>query len=237
MNFESKTAARDHAWTILREEGHARFPFPVRGRIPNFDGADAAAERLLNHPIFDGVSAIKCNPDSPQKHVRRLALERGIRVYVPTPRLRGGFKLLDPQVIDPADYADAAMLSRMEAHASDVALDDMPAIDLIVTGCVAVTRSGKRCGKGEGYSDLEAAVLAELGYTPAPVVTTVHATQVMDDFPTADHDVRLSVIVTPDEVIETGAEPVETHVRWDELSEEDYEEMPFLQEVRRRCEP
>jgi len=39
----------------------------------------------------------------------------------------------------------------------------MPCLDAIVCGSVAVTRDGRRCGKGEGYSDLEFAILRELG--------------------------------------------------------------------------
>ena len=35
----------------------------------------------------------------------------------------------------------------------------MPCLDAIVCGSVAVTRDGRRCGKGEGYSDLEFAIL------------------------------------------------------------------------------
>jgi 5-formyltetrahydrofolate cyclo-ligase len=35
----------------------------------------------------------------------------------------------------------------------------MPALDAIVCGSVAVTHDGRHCGKGEGYSDLEFAIL------------------------------------------------------------------------------
>jgi len=48
---------------------------------------------------------------------------------------------------------------------------DMPGLDAIVCGSVAVTRDGRRCGKGEGYSDLEFAILRELGHPPVPVAT------------------------------------------------------------------
>ncbi len=97
--FDSKQAARDWVWEQLTAQRQARFPFPVVGRIPNFAGAEQAAERLLDHPIFAGVEHIKCNPDSPQKPLRRMALERGITVYVPTPRLKGGFMRFDPRKI------------------------------------------------------------------------------------------------------------------------------------------
>ena len=43
-----------------------------------------------------------------------------------------------------------------------VSLDELPTIDLLVFGSVAVTPSGDRVGKGEGYAELEFAVGNEL---------------------------------------------------------------------------
>ena len=106
--FADKAAARDAVWHILSEAKVARFPFPVKGRIPNFAGADAAAARLLSHPIFASATCVKVNPDSPQRYVRKGLLERGIAVITPTPRLRGGFFLLDPQRIPADHHWDAA---------------------------------------------------------------------------------------------------------------------------------
>ena len=45
------------------------------GRIPNFAGAKLAAERLAGHRIWKRAQVVKANPDSPQTHVRRRALE------------------------------------------------------------------------------------------------------------------------------------------------------------------
>jgi len=50
--FTDKAHARAAVWQALAERKIARFPFPIKGRIPNFDGADAAAARLLAHPAF-----------------------------------------------------------------------------------------------------------------------------------------------------------------------------------------
>src|SRR5438876_9899109 len=73
----------------------------------------------------------------------------------------------------------------------------MPGLDAIVCGSVAVTRDGRRCGKGEGYSDLAFAILRELGHPPVPVATTVHDLQVVDSVPCDPTDQPLSVIATP----------------------------------------
>jgi len=50
--------------------------------------------------------------DSPKRPLRAEALRRGITVFVPTPRLRGGFKKLDPRRIPPDKIEEAASLSR-----------------------------------------------------------------------------------------------------------------------------
>src|SRR5262245_50787998 len=102
LRFKDKHAARQHVWDKLATEKVARFPFPPHGRIPNFAGASIPAARLFEVEPWKGAEAIKVTPDAPQRPVRAEALRRGITVFVPTPRLRGGFKKLDPRKI-PAD--------------------------------------------------------------------------------------------------------------------------------------
>lgn len=234
MDFDDKDEAREHVWDTLDDEGVARFPFPPHGRIPNFDGAKEAAARLFAHSLLAEAQRIKVNPDAPQRHVRIGALQRGVVVYVPTPRLRGGFLRLDPASIPDGERASAAALSNMDDWAEPVPLDDLPQLDAIVTGSVAVTRDGRRCGKGEGYSDLEFAILRELGHDPVPVATTVHPLQIVDGFPTDAHDLPLSLIVTPDETLSVdNPPPPPTGIDWSALSDEDLEAMPVLAELRR----
>ncbi|MFP4632530.1 MAG: 5-formyltetrahydrofolate cyclo-ligase, partial [Halobacteriales archaeon] len=69
-----KQAVREDVWDALEREGVARFPFPPHGRIPNFAGADAAAERLAETDEWRSADVLKANPDSPQLPVRRRAL-------------------------------------------------------------------------------------------------------------------------------------------------------------------
>ncbi|QDG52150.1 5-formyltetrahydrofolate cyclo-ligase [Persicimonas caeni] len=236
--FDDKQAAREWVWERLREEGQARFPFPVTGRIPNFAGAEQAAERLLDHPIFAGVERIKCNPDSPQKPLRRMALERGITVFVPTPRLKGGFLRFDPHKIPADKFREASALSKWDRWKEEVDLDQMPQLDLIVTGCVAVTEDGRRAGKGEGYSDLEFGILEELGHERVPVVTTVHETQIVGGFPIDAHDIGLHAIATPERII-TPDEPPQPAggIDWEQLDDEDLAKMPVLRRLKAMAEP
>jgi 5-formyltetrahydrofolate cyclo-ligase len=215
----------------------ARFPLPPHGRIPNFVGADLAARRLFEESPWKDAGAIKVNPDSPQREVRRLALTMGIRVYVPTPRLTGGFHLLDPDMIDESDYEAAATLSSMPEYSRQVMLSQMPQLDAIVTGCAAVTRTGKRCGKGEGYSDIEYSILLELGHAPVPVATTVHDAQLVADFPVDSIDLPLSLICTPTETIRVEKPlPAPTGIDWTRLDADDLERMPLLKDLQAETE-
>ena len=69
----AKQDVRERVWRALEIHGAARFP-GAKGRIPNFAGAKAAAERLAMHPQWVHAKTMKVNPDSPQTHARRLAL-------------------------------------------------------------------------------------------------------------------------------------------------------------------
>ena len=235
MSFDTKQKARKWVWSRLEDEGIARFPFPVEGRIPNFANAQKAAKRLAEHPLFEEAQIIKINPDSPQQPVRELALRQGKTVVVPTPRLKAGFMRFDPSAIDDEDLRDATMISRWKPFAKEVPLEAMPASDLIVTGCVAVTERGARAGKGHGYSDLEYAILQELGHDPVPVVTTVHDEQIVDGFPTEDHDLFLRAIFSPTRSIDVDdVGPGPDGIDWSLLDGDDLDEMPVLADLKAR---
>ncbi len=231
--FADKQSARQEIWDRLRDQRLARFPFPPHGRIPNFAGAAEAARRLFDVAHWRDAKRIKVNPDSPQRYVRIEALRRGIEVFVPTPRLRAGFKRLDPARIPVDEISAAAALSKGFKWAEDVALADLPQLDAIVTGCVAVTRAGHRAGKGEGYSDIEYAILRELGHGEIPVATTVHPIQIVDGFPTESNDLPLSCIVTPDQTIMIDdPPPAPRRIEWHRLTARDLEDMPILAELK-----
>ena len=231
----TKDAIRARVWDALVETGTARFPFPPHGRIPNFAGARAAAERCLALPLFASARRVKINPDAPQLPLRAAALEAGITVYVPTPRLRGGFLELDPSRIASKERRRAASLSHMPRFGRKVSLDAIPPLDAIVAGSVAVSFEGHRCGKGEGYADLEYAVLRELGQPPLPVLTTVAELQIVPAIPADPLDLPLAWIVTPEQAHEVASPPpAPAGLDWDALPESRIAEMPILAELRRR---
>lgn len=228
----TKQRLRERIWDELSESGVARFPFPPHDRIPNFAGADEAADRLARRHEWETAAAMKANPDAPQLPVRRRALREDRIVYMATPRLRDEacFVELDPEQI--SDLEAAATISGMNEHGRSRRPDAIEPIDLIVVGSVGVTTDGARVGKGKGYSDLEYALLREFGLVEAstPVVTTVHERQVVDaEIDVRSHDVPLDLIVTPERIIETDTgfdRP--SGIEWPLLSDERLAEIPIL---------
>lgn len=231
-----KQPLRERVWDELDERGVARFPFPPHDRIPNFAGAEEAADRLADLPEWRDADVIKANPDAPQLPVRRRALAEGKTVYMAVPCLREERCFLE---LDPARIADtdaAATVSAMDEHGEPVGPDAVAPIDLVVSGSVAVSPAGARIGKGEGYSDLEYAVLREFGLVDAdtPVATMVHERQVVDDAPDPQpHDVPMDLVVTPERVVRTGT-PFErpAGIDWDRLDEARLAEIPALNQLR-----
>jgi 5-formyltetrahydrofolate cyclo-ligase len=211
---------RERVWTTLEREGVARFP-GASGRIPNFKGAELAAERLAGEPAWRTARVVKANPDAPQLPARRRALAEGKTVYMAVPRLREEkpfFRLRD----------DATVKAR---GATAVAVGALEPVELILCGTVAVNREGVRLGKGGGYSDLELGLLVEAGLVGAGTVvaTTVHPLQVVDEeLPETEHDFRVDLVVTPDETIVTGARKRSPGIVWDDLDEERIKAIPAL---------
>ena len=228
-----KADLRARAWQAIREAGVARFP-GVEGRIPNFVGAEAAAQRLAGTEAWKRAKTIKANPDSPQLPVRKQALADGKTVYMAVPKLADPrpFWRLDPEKIDVPVHR-AASIKGAAQHAVPVEVDEMPHIDLVVCGSVAVEATGARLGKGGGYSDLEFAIGVEAGIIDRHTViaTTVHPCQILESgaIPLTAHDFGLDLIVTPDETITTSTSIARPPgVLWDHLDDEKRASIPVL---------
>src|SRR2546421_8002090 len=134
----------------MEERGAAASP-GARGRTPTFVGASAAADRLAPLDEWRRARVIKCNPDAPQRYVRLRALREGKTVYMAVPRLREArcFWELDPKRL--RDLRAAASIGGAARFGRPLAPGELPRLDLVVAGSVAVARSGARLGKGGGY--------------------------------------------------------------------------------------
>ena len=230
--MRSKEEIRKSIWSLLQEKKVARFP-GAEGRIPNFTGAEACVRVISQFQFWNKARILKVNPDSPQRAIRQKALEEGKIIYMAVPRLHAvkPFIELDPKKLKCSAHV-ASSIKGAAKHGQPVSLQEVRKIDLIVCGSVAVNRQGARVGKGGGYSDLEFALLTEekkIGGN-TPIVTSVHPLQIVnEDIPMTDHDIPLSAIVTPNEIIEIkSALSRPKGIYWDMLPLEKITAIPVL---------
>src|SRR5262245_48509327 len=220
---------------LVKAHAH-RFP-GTRGRIPNFVGAERAADRLCELDVWKRAQVLKCNPDAPQRPVRLRALKEGKVVYMAVPRLRElkCFIELDPSRLA-GNLTQASSIEGAFRFGRSVGIENMRRIDLIVCGTVAANHEGLRIGKGGGYSDLEFGLAREARIVTqkTPIVTTVHDLQVVDEeMPALPHDIPVDYIVTPTRTIEVSARmPRPKGIYWEYLSKEQIDAIPYLRELR-----
>jgi len=220
----------------MEEASVSRSPKPIAGRIPNFEGAESAAQRLFEQPEFVGAKVVKVNPDAPQAPVRRSVLLSGKLLVMPSPRLRRGFILLDSKEIPRRFLSQAPTIRGAFKYGRPCSLEELPKVDLIVAGSVAVSQDGVRIGKGGGYSEIEYGILRELGLVgeETPIFTTVHDLQIISSAPKEGHDFVVDAIITPNKVVRVERKyPQPRGIIWEKLSKDDLTAMPILNELKR----
>ena len=230
-----KDTLRQRIWSTLKKHQATRRD-PV-GHIPNFIGAEIAAERLAKTDLWQGAQVVKCNPDSPHTAVRLRALVDGKTLYMAVPRLsrKKCFVELTAAALKQKDIAleEAATMGGAMRHGRLVAFGEMQAVDLVVVGCVAVASNGGRTGKGAGFADLELAMLSEykLLVEHTPIVTTVHDLQIVDarELPMQTHDWGVDLVVTPTQCLITeNNHPKPAGLDWNTLQPEQIASIPIL---------
>lgn len=235
-----KDQLRKEIWQGLEDSGVNIGP--VWSRISNWVGADEAARRLSQLEIWKNAKVVKCNPDPPQIPVRLRALYDGKLLYMPVPEFGTGelpWVLLDPNKLaaDGVQFELAATSAGAVQVGQKLRFEDMQPLDIVVCGCIAVTRAGGRTGKGGGFADLELGLFRELGKIKpeTPIVTTVHSSMVVDDdrLPILEHDSLLNWIVTEKDAIETRTTRAQPKgVVWDLVQPDQLEDIWFLKQLK-----
>ncbi|XP_069998673.1 methenyltetrahydrofolate synthase domain-containing protein isoform X2 [Penaeus vannamei] len=166
----------------------------------------------------------------------------GKTLLMPTPRLRSGlFNRIDG---NPSENKETlrtmASTEGMKKYSKPVDLEANIKVDLIVIGSVAVSRTGRRIGKGEGFADLEYGMMKAMKAVDDStlVVTTVHDCQLFDTLPDrlfGPHDVPVDFIVTPTEVFQVSHRlPKPEGIYWHLLSPEKLKQVPILKTLREK---
>ncbi|XP_039931111.1 methenyltetrahydrofolate synthase domain-containing protein isoform X1 [Hirundo rustica] len=237
----SKWDIREKVWEYLEASGLAEFPRPVRGRIPNFKGSLQACSSLGELDVFSRAREVKVDPDKPLEGARLAALQARKTLLVPTPRLRTGLfnRIVPPPGASKEILRRCATSQGVKDYSVPVGLDGKAQVDLVVVGSVAVSEKGWRIGKGEGYADMEYAMMVSMGAVreDTPVVTIVHDCQVLDiaEELLGDHDLTVDYILTPTRTIQTNCKrPKPQGIMWHKVSSEMLGKIPILRTLRSR---
>jgi 5-formyltetrahydrofolate cyclo-ligase len=146
---------------------------------------------------------------------------------------------------DGDDKAAQLKVARMQGppeSIEEINFDTKQKLDLVVIGSCAVSRTGQRLGKGNGFVDLDLGILIHLGVITKDtlVVTTVHDFQVYDTLPAElfqSYDIPIDIIVTPTEVIRVAKRlPRPVGIEWHLLSERRVEIVPVLKLIKEQEE-
>ena len=183
----------------MEKRGISRFPKPVFHRIPNFVGAEKAAQKLRELPEYKAAKIVFCTPDSPQRPVREMTLKDGKTLVMATPRIKHGFLVITPETTAGKEQFASTIKGAFKFGKETT---NFPKPDLIVTGSVAVDKDGNRLGKGRGYGDREVKMIKKK-FGKVPVATTIHDVQLVEYAPSTPHDEKVDIIVTPTKIIRT----------------------------------
>ena len=213
MNFkEEKEQVRKSIYDKLFNEGQSLRPNGDYGKIPDFKGSDIAAELLATTNEWKNSKTIFCSPDSAQIPVRYIALKENKNLIMASPNLEHGYLFLEGNKLNGKEKEASTKEGAFDYCSNffdfgqkDSSINDSleMAIDMVVEGSVGVDRLGNRIGKGKGFADREIEDLFKknLIYENTPLVTTIHPFQLLENVPMEDHDKRLNMIVTTDEII------------------------------------
>uniref|UniRef100_A0A182P7L3 5-formyltetrahydrofolate cyclo-ligase n=1 Tax=Anopheles epiroticus TaxID=199890 RepID=A0A182P7L3_9DIPT len=249
-NAPSKRLYRQEVWAAMK----ARFPQGstssnfVNRKIPLFPEAEQTAERLADTPEFKQAKTIKVNIDMAQEAVKLQVLKANKTLFV-APSQKSDYlyaKIKMPSSLEEIPFVQQRRIVKMlagEDTYEELGIDQTEPLDMVVVGCVAVSERGQRIGKGNGYVDLEIAILVQLGViTPQTVIaTTVADEQVYRELP-ADlfqrYDFTVDLIVTPTRIIrvQPRPEPRAIGIEWGLLSSRRLDVVRVLKKLKERLE-
>ena len=239
----SKTElVRQKIWSKLAEVARpdSRFHLNFAEVIPDFEGSEAATDRLAELPAYQAARFAFVTPDNCLVELRRRMIAAGIPIVVSTYGIYRGLVLLEPGMVPAGAELYAAWLDGLEHFGRPITLEELAGrgrFDFLVTGASAVSLEGVRFGKGHGFFDLEWGMFTDMGLVDAetPVAAVVHDCQVVEEkLEPSDTDILVDSIVTPSRVHAVprrGKRPA--GVKWDLLTPAQIAATPPLQELRR----
>jgi len=236
----TKSSFRYEVWNYMEKNNIAAIPRPVVRRIPNFKESEAACDILAELPMFKNAQTVVVGPDRPQQRLRYLTLKENKTLLVPSSRLASGllYKITPPENATDEQIVLCSTNEGVRTFSKPVGLADEVKVDLVVMGSAVVSRKGRRLGKGEGFADLEWAMMACMGAVSqdTTVITCVHDCQIKEEMPDElfqEFDLSVDVIVTPTQTL-IVENPIKkpTGIYWSKLTERKFDRIPIMKQLR-----
>lgn len=243
----TKRSIRLDTWQKIKDQKLSPLRrFSVFNKIPNYVGADKAAELLAETEEFKNAKKVKVNIDLAQEPVKVEVIKGHKTLFVPpaqkSSNVYAKIKNCNPDEVDLATQKKIIKLQGDEDTFEEIDINGIEKLDMVVVGSCAVSRQGHRIGKGNGYVDLDIGILTYLGVITKDtlIVTTVHDVQVYDTLPEnlfQSYDLPLDLIVTPTEVIRVSKRLSRPKgIEWNLLSSRRLEIVPVLKCIKEREE-
>ncbi len=217
-----------------------RFDLNFAEYIPDFEGSDAATDRIMELPGCQDAGFMFITPDNCLVELRRRLIEQEKPFFMSTYGIYRGFVLMEPGMVPKGAELYAAWLDGMEHFGRPISLEEIAKrgrIDFLVTGASAVSVDGVRFGKGHGFFDLEWGMFTDLGLVgeETPVVAAVHDCQVVhESLHPSSTDILVDYIATPNKLYDIKHRAKRPKgVIWDLLEPKQIEQTPPLQELQR----
>lgn len=190
--------------------------------VPDFEGSEKCIERVQGWlPFPTGVHPnVFLTSDASLRSLSNELARKGVHFLMAS----GGLQL---GVLDSMTW-EGMPVGSLKSIAADGPLD------VVVTGVTAVSRTGYRLGEGHEYFDIEWGFLCALGLATCEtdVIALAHDCQVVSGTWDIDgHDATVDIIVTPTQVVRTGAKKTVGQLRWEAISET-LMATPFFAELR-----
>ncbi|MFN3420349.1 MAG: 5-formyltetrahydrofolate cyclo-ligase [Armatimonadota bacterium] len=196
---------RRRIWHLMENAGVLTFPLEVFGRVPNFVGAEQAAELLAQQPEFVQAKVVFVSPDHVLRRVRELVLEHGKVLAVSLPQRlvrRNRCALL--QITERRAIKAAVKVDNFLRYGQPLSVP----VDLAVLSSVVVDCRGNRLTPRQEFGDREWQMLVDKGFVHerTKIATIVHPLQFADDLAkwVTEKDAKAHLIVTPEEVVRVG---------------------------------
>lgn len=233
---------RQKIWAKLLDVARpdTRFHYNFAEVIPDFEGSEAAIDRVTQLEAYRSCQYAFITPDNCLVDLRRRMIEQEIPFVMSTYGIYRGFVLVEPGMVPKGAELYAAWLDGMEHFGRPISLQETASkgpFDLMVTGASAVSKDGVRFGKGHGFFDLEWGMFTDVGIADenTPVVAVVHDYQLVDDqLQPTETDILVDTVATPTTLHQVPRRaPRPRGVKWNLLDAAQINATPPLQELQR----